>query len=97
MITYINGICGIYFMTGFVVQGHTYTYIQVHQKKKKIEYHEKGLYFLSLISEIETHILLDSLHMEWNMSSFHFLKFWWLWLADNENPKFSVSENLNIT
>ncbi len=65
--------------------------------KKKIEYHEKGQYFLSLISEIETHILIDSLHMAWNMLSFYFLKFWWLWLADNENPKFSVSENLNIT
>ncbi len=33
-------------------------------KKKKIEYHEKGQYFLPLISEIETHILIDSLHME---------------------------------
>ncbi len=30
-------------------------YIQVHLKK--IEYHEKGQYFLSLVSESETHIL----------------------------------------
>ncbi len=29
--------------------------VQVHIKK--IEYHEKGQYFLSLISESETHIL----------------------------------------
>ncbi len=27
------------------------------QVKQKIEYHEKGQYFLSLISESETHIL----------------------------------------
>ncbi len=33
----------------------THTHIQVHLKK--IEYHEKGQYFLSLISESETHIL----------------------------------------
>ncbi len=31
----------------------------------------------------------------WNISSLYFLKCWWLWLPDNENPKFSVSENLN--
>ncbi len=40
---------------------------------------------------------IDSLHIEWNISSLYFLKFGWLWLTDNENPKFSVSENLNIT
>jgi len=34
---------------------YIYIYIQVHLKKKK--YHEKGQYFLSLISESETHIL----------------------------------------
>ncbi len=40
---------------------------------------------------------VDSLHIEWNISSLYLLKFWWLWLTDNENPKFSVSENVNIT
>ncbi len=30
---------------------------EVLQKKKKVKYHEKGLYFLSLLSESETHIL----------------------------------------
>ncbi len=33
---------------------------------------------------------IDSLHIEWNISSIYFLNFWWLWLTDNENPKFSV-------
>ncbi len=32
--------------------GHIYRYIS-----KKLEYHEKGQYFVSLISESETHIL----------------------------------------
>ncbi len=32
-------------------------FILVHLKKKKIEYNEKGQYFLSLVSESETHIL----------------------------------------
>ncbi len=34
---------------------YIYIYIQVHLKI--LEYHEKGQYFLSLISERETHIL----------------------------------------
>ncbi len=34
---------------------YTYIYIQVHLKR--FEYHEKGQYFLSLLSESETHIL----------------------------------------
>ncbi len=40
---------------------YIWNYIQVNQKKK-FEYHEIGQYFLSLISESETHILLDSLN-----------------------------------
>ncbi len=32
---------------------------------------------------------IDSLHI-WNISSLYFLKFWWLWLTDNENPKSKV-------
>ncbi len=36
---------------------------------------------------------VDSSHIEWNISSFYFLKFWWLWLQ----WKFSVSENKNVT
>jgi len=32
-------------------------YIYIRYIKKKIEYHEKGQHFLSLISESETHIL----------------------------------------
>ncbi len=27
---------------------------------------------------------IDSLHIEWNISGLYFLKFWWLWLTDNE-------------
>ncbi len=33
----------------------TYVYLQVHLKK--IEYHEKGQYFLALILQSETHIV----------------------------------------
>ncbi len=42
---------------GLVISTYTAVWhgIQVHIKK--IEYHEKGQYFLSLISERETHIL----------------------------------------
>ncbi len=31
---------------------------------------------------------IDSLHIEWNISSLYLLKFRQLWLTDNENPKF---------
>ncbi len=40
---------------------------------------------------------IDSLHIEWNISSLYLLKFGLLWLTDNENPKLSVSENQIIT
>ncbi len=63
--------------------------IQYTGTPKKIDYHEKGQYFLLLISESEPHI--DSLHIEWNISSLYFLKCWWL-CRINENPIFSVSE-----
>ncbi len=39
---------------------------------------------------------IDSLHRVKYFKPL-FLEFLWLWLTDNENPKFSVSENLNIT
>ncbi len=38
---------------------------------------------------------IDSLHIEWNISSLYFLKVWWLWLPDNENSK-SVSQKMYI-
>ncbi len=40
---------------------YIHTYTQVH--KKKFEYHEKGQFFLSLISESETIYYIDSLHI----------------------------------
>ncbi len=49
-------------------------YVQVHLKKK-IEYHEKVQYFLSLISESEIHII-EINYTEWNISSLYFLKIW---------------------
>ncbi len=49
---------------------------------------------MSLISEIETHILYRFI-TEWNISSIYFLKCWWLWLTDNANPKFCLRK-LNI-
>ncbi len=50
-------------MTGYIyafsrladIQVHLADNIQVHLKT--LEYHEKGQYFLSLVSESETHIL----------------------------------------
>ncbi len=38
------------------------TYVQDIVHLKKLEYHEKGHYFLSLISKSETHIFINSLH-----------------------------------
>ncbi len=69
----------------------TTEYIQVHLKK--CEYHEKGQYFLPLISKSETHILYRFITHGVKYFMPFFLKCWWLWLTDNENPKFSVSEN----
>ncbi len=39
---------------------------------------------------------INSLNIEWNITSLYFLKCWLLWLKKNENPKISVSENVNI-
>ncbi len=64
---------------------------------QNIENHEKGQYFCHSFQKVKSIYYIDSLHIEWNISSLYFLEFWWLWLTDNENPKFSVSENWNIT
>ncbi len=59
--------------------------IQVHiMKKVNI--------FCHSFQKVKPRYYIDSLHIEWNISSFYFLIFWWLWLTDNENPKCSVSE-----
>ncbi len=63
---------------------------------KKLEYHEKGQYFLSLISESETQILnrfitqseIFQAFISWNFDDFG------LPIMKTKN---SVSENLNIT
>ncbi len=70
--------------------------IQVHQKKQ-FEYHENIPYFCHSFQKVKPIYYIDSLHIEWNISRLYFLIFWGLWLTDNENQKFSVSENLNIT
>ncbi len=70
-------------------------HVQVHLKK--LEYHEKGQYFLSLISESETHILYRFITHRVKYFKPFISWFFFLWLTDNENPKFSVSENLTIT
>ncbi len=64
---------------------------------KKIEYHEKVNIFCHSFEKGKPIYYIDFLHIEWNISSIYFLTFWWLWLTDNENPKFSVSDNQNIT
>ncbi len=43
-----------------------------------------------LFQKVKPTYYIDPLHIEWNISSLYFLNFWWLWLTDNENPKFSV-------
>ncbi len=55
--------------------------------KKKIEYHEKGKYFCHSFQKGKPIYYINSLHLEWNISSLYFLNFLWLWLTDNENPK----------
>ncbi len=50
--------------------------------------------FCHSFQKVKTIYYIDSLHIEWNISSLYFLTFWWLWLTENENPKFSVSEKL---
>ncbi len=70
-------------------------YIQVHIKK--IEYHEKVNIYCHSFHKVKLIYYVYSLHIEWNISNLYFLRFWWVWLTDNENPKFSVSENLNNT
>ncbi len=53
--------------------------------------------FCHSFQKLKTIYYIDSLHIEWNIAILYFLKFWWLWLTDNENPKFSVSEIFDIT
>ncbi len=59
---------------------------------QKIECHELGQYFLSLISESETHILYRFITQSEIFQAL-FLEMLMIMLTDNENPKFSVSEN----
>ncbi len=43
--------------------------------------------FCHSFQRVKPKYYIDSLHIELNISSIYFLKFWWLWLANNENPK----------
>ncbi len=74
-------------------QYHTRETIPSTGTSKKIEYHEKGQYVCHSFQKVKPIYYIDSLHIEWNISSLYFLTFWWLWLTDNKTPKFSVSEN----
>ncbi len=58
---------------------------------------EKVNIFCHSFHKVKPIYYIDSLHVEWNIESLYFLQFWWLWLTYNENPKFSVSENVDIT
>ncbi len=51
--------------------------------------HEKVYIFCHSFQKVKPIYYIDSLNIEWNISSLYFLKFWWLLLTDNENPKFS--------
>ncbi len=65
--------------------------------KKKMNIMKKVNIFCHSFQKVKPIYYIDSLNIEWNISSLYFLKFWWLWLTDNENSKFSVSENLHNT
>ncbi len=51
---------------------------------------KRGNIFCHSFQKVKPIYYIDLLHIEWNISSIYFLKCWWLWLTDNENPKFSV-------
>ncbi len=51
---------------------------------------EKVNIFCHSFEKVKPIYCIDWLHIEWNISSFYFLKSLWLWVTDNENPKFSV-------
>ncbi len=51
---------------------------------------EKVNIFCHSLEKVKPIYCIDWLHIEWNISSFYFLKSLWLWVTDNENPKFSV-------
>ncbi len=59
---------------------------------KEIEYHGKGQYFLSLISESETYIFYRFITQRVKYFKHLFLEILMI-MTDNKNPKFSVSEN----
>ncbi len=52
----------------------------------QVQYHEKGQYFCYSFQKVKPIYYIDPLHIAWNISSLYFLKCWWLWLTDNENP-----------
>ncbi len=58
--------------------------------KKKINMKKVNI-FCHSFQKVKPIYYIESLLIEWNISSLYFLKFWWLWLTDNANPKFSVS------
>ncbi len=72
------------------------TQVQVHLKEK-LNIMKKINIFCHSFQKVKPMYYINSLHIVWNILSLYFLKFLLLWLTDNENPKFSVSENLNIT
>ncbi len=79
--------------SGFILRPLTdLIYIQVHLNK--LEYHKKVNIFVTHFTQVKPIYYIDALHIEWKMLSLYFLKFWWFWLINNENPKFSVSEIL---
>ncbi len=56
----------------------------------KLNITKKVNIFCHSFQKVKPIYYIDSLHTEWNISSLYFLNVLWLWLSDNENPKFSV-------
>ncbi len=66
-----------------------YKNIQVAYISKHLNIMKKVNIFFHSFQKVKPIYYMHSLHIEWNISSLYFLKFVWLGLTDNENPKVS--------
>ncbi len=80
--TYIHNVCDYH---AYSISLYIHRYIS-----KNLNVMKKVNIFCHSFQKMKSIYYIDSLHIEWNISSFYFLKCLWLWLTDNENPKFSV-------
>ncbi len=67
---------------------HSFTYFVKYTgtSKKKLISWKRSIFFVTHFRKWNPYIIYIH-YTEWHISSLYFLKFWWLWLTDNENPK----------